>query len=181
MPKPVQFICHDDNTERLLSRLAQNELDVVLSDVPAGPLTKVRAYNHLLGDCAISFFASAKLTKKYRRGFPKSLHEAPFLLPMEGTALRRALDEWFSSQQIRPVIRCEVGDCDLFEVLADADAGIFAAPAILELRFRRLFSVQVLGRVQSIREKYYAISTERKIKHPAVVAISDAARRHLFK
>jgi LysR family transcriptional activator of nhaA len=181
LPEPIQLICHDDKTERLLSRLALNELDVVLTDVPAGPLIKVRAHNHLLGECGISFLGSPKLAKTYRRGFPKSLDQAPLLLPMEGTALRRSLDEWFDIEQIQPVVRGEIGDCDLFEVFAHAGAGIFAAPTIIEHRIRRQFTLQVLGRVESIREKYFAISTERKLKHPAVIAISEAARRQLFK
>jgi LysR family transcriptional activator of nhaA len=181
LSESVQLICHDDKTERLLSRLALNELDVVLTDVPAGPLVKVRAYNHLLGECGISFLAANKLAKTYRNEFPKSLDLAPFLLPMEGTALRRSLDEWFHSEKIRPLVRCEVGDCDLFEVFAHAGAGIFAAPTILERRIRRQFCVAVIGRVKTIREKYFAISTERKLKHPAMIAISEVARSQLFK
>lgn len=181
LTEPIQLICHDDKTERLLSRLVLNELDVVLADIPAGPLVKIRAYNHLLGDCGVSFLASAKLASKYRRAFPKSLDQAPFLLPLEGTALRRSLDEWFTQKGIRPVIRCEVGDRDLFEVFAEAGAGVFATPTILEQRLRRQFDVQVIGRVEGIREKYYAISTERKLKHPGVIAISEEARKQLFK
>ena len=177
----IQLICHDDKTERLLSRLALNELDVVLTDMPAGPLVKIRAYNHLLGDCGVSFLSSAKLSGKYRRGLPKSLDQAPFLLPLEGTALRRSLDEWFAQNGIRPIIRCEVGDRDLFEVFAEAGAGVFATPTILEQRIRRQFDVQVVGRAEGIREKYYAISTERKLKHTGVIAISEEARKQLLK
>jgi LysR family transcriptional activator of nhaA len=102
-------------------------------------------------------------------------------MPLEGTALRRSLDEWFSQMAIRPTIRCEMGDRDLFEVFAEASTGVFATPTILEQRLRRQFDVQVVGRVEDIREKYYAISTERKLKHPGVVAISEAARQQLFK
>jgi LysR family transcriptional activator of nhaA len=178
---PIQLICHDDKTERLLTRLALNELDIVLTDVPAGPLTKIRAYNHLLGECGISFMASTRLAKGYRRGFPKSLDSAPFLLPMEGTALRRSLDEWFHSQDIQPIIRCEVSDCDLFEVFGHGGTGIFAVPTVLEQRIRRQFTVQVLGRIEAVRERYFAISTERKLKHPAVLAISEAARKQFAK
>jgi LysR family transcriptional activator of nhaA len=176
LAEPIQLVCHDDKTERLLSRLALNELDIVLSDVPAGPLVKIRAYNHLLGECGISFLAADKLVKTLRRGFPQSLDHAPFVLPMEGTALRRSLDEWFAAEGIQPVVRCEVGDCDLFEVFGHVGAGVFALPTILERRIRRQFSVGVVGRVNSIRETYFATSTERKLKHPAVVAISEAAR-----
>jgi LysR family transcriptional activator of nhaA len=178
---PIQLICQDDKTERLLARLALNELDVVLTDVPAGPLTKIRAYNHLLGECGISFLASTKLAKTYRRGFPKSLDGAPFVLPMEGTALRRSLDEWFHVQDIQPDIRCEVADSDLFEVFGHGGAGIFAAPTVLEQRIRRQFAVQAVGRAESVRERYFAVSTERKLKHPAVVAISEAARKRFAK
>lgn len=181
LPEPIQLICHDDKTERLLTRLALNELDVVLTDVPAGPLVKIRAYNHLLGECGISFLASTKLAKAYRRGFPKSLDRAPFLLPMEGTALRRSLDEFFHAQGVQPIIRCEVGDCDLFEAFAHGGIGIFAAPTVLEQQLRRQFAVQVVGRVEAVRERYYAVSTERKLKHPAVVAISEAARKQFAK
>jgi LysR family transcriptional activator of nhaA len=179
--EPIQLICHEDKTERLLSRLALNELDVVLSDVPAGPLVKVRAHNHLLGECGVSFLSSPKLATAYRRGFPQSLDQAPFLLPMEGTSLRRSLDEWFDAEQIRPTVRCEIGDRDLFEVFGHAAAGVFAAPTVLESRLRRQFRLVVLGRVDAIRERYYAISTERKLKHPAMIAISEVARKRLFK
>lgn len=176
LPEPIELICHDDKTERLLSRLAMNELDVVLTDVPAGPLVKIRAYNHALGECGVSFLAPKKQVTAYRRGFPQSLHRAPFLLPMEGTALRRSLDEWFTAEKIKPLVRCEIGDRDLFECFAHGGLGVFVTPTILENRIRRQFSVGVVGRVDSIREKYYAISTERKLKHPGVVAISEAAR-----
>lgn len=176
----VQLVCYDDKTERLLSRLALNELDVVLTDVPAGPLVKVRGFNHLLGDCGISFLASTRLASNYRRGFPKSLDQAPFILPMDGSALRRTLEDWFVAEGIRPTINCEIGDRDLFEVFAHAGVGVFAAPTILEQRLKRQFSIQVVGRVSSIREQYFAISTERKIKHPAVAAITEGARKKLF-
>jgi LysR family transcriptional activator of nhaA len=177
----LQLICHDDKTDRLLTRLAVNELDVVLTDVPSGPLVKVRTYNHLLGECGVSFLVATKWAKSYRRGFPRSLDRAPFLFPMEGTALRRSLDEWFDEQKIRPLLRGEIGDRDLFEVFGHAGAGIFAIPTVLEQRIRRQFSVSVIGRVDAIREKYYAITTERKLKHAGVIAISNAARTQFAK
>jgi LysR family transcriptional activator of nhaA len=181
LDEPVQLICYDDKTERLLSRLALNELDVVLADVPAGPLVKIRAYNHLLGECGISFLAADKSASHFRKNFPKSLDQQPFIFPLEGTALRRSLDQWLESERIRPVIKCEVGDRDLFEVLGHAGEGVFATPTILEHRIRKQFAVRVVGRVESIRERYYAISTERKLKHPAVIAISEGARTHFAR
>lgn len=181
LSESIQLVCHDDKTERLLSRLALNELDLVLTDMPTGPLIKVRAYSHLLGECGISFLGPTDLAKKHKRGFPQPLDQAPLLLPMEGSALRRSLDEWFQTERIRPLVRCEIGDCDLFEVFAHGGAGIFAAPTILEHRVRRQFSVDVVGRVKTIREKYFSISTERKIQNPVVIAILESARRKFRK
>ncbi len=180
LPEPVQLVCHDDKAESLLARLALNELDIILSDVPANPSVKVRAFNHLLGQCSVSFLGSAKLVTAYRRGFPASLNGAPFLLPMEGTSLRRSLDQWFESEKIRPTVRGEFGDFDMFEVFGQVGAGFFAVPTVVEGIVRQQYQVRLLGRIESIQERFYAISAERKLKHPAVVAIMDTARRRLF-
>lgn len=181
LPNPVRLICHDDKAEQLLVRLAINELDIILSDVPASPFVKVRAFNHLLGECSVSFLASAELARRYRRSFPKSLSGAPVLLPMDGTALRRAIDQWFDSEEIRPIIRGEFGDWDLFEIFGQAGLGIFAVPTVIEDEVKRQHRVRLVGRIESLRERYYAISVERHLKHPAVLAITDAARRELFR
>jgi LysR family transcriptional activator of nhaA len=148
LPEPVQLVCHDDKTEKLLARLAINELDVVLSDVPASPFVKIRAYNHLLGECAVSFMGNAQLVAKYRHNFPKSLDGAPFLLPMEGSSLRRSLDQWFDSLGIRPAVRGEFGDCDLFEVFGSVGIGIFAVPTVVEESVRQQHPVKLLGRIE---------------------------------
>jgi LysR family transcriptional activator of nhaA len=135
----------------------------------------------LLGECGVSFLVATRLVKSYRRDFPRALDQAPFLFPMEGTELRRSLDDWFDAQKIKPFMRGEIGDRDLFEVFGHAGAGVFAIPTVLEQRIRRQFSVGVIGRVDAIREKYYAITTERKLKHPGVIAISKAARTQFAK
>ena len=180
LPEPVHLICHDDTTEQLLGRLALNELDIILSDVPASPLVKVRAYNHLLGECGVSFLAAADLAAGYRRKFPQSLNGAPILLPMNGTALRRSIDQWLDSEGIRPVVRGEFGDWDLFEIFGQAGLGIFAVPRVVEEEVQRQYRVRLVGRMESLRDRYYAISVERRLKHPAVVAITDAAKQKLF-
>lgn len=177
---PVQLICYDDKTEKLLARLALNELDVVLSDVPATPLIKIRAYNHLLGECAVSIMGNAKLVDTYRKGFPKSLDGAPFLMPMEGSSLRRSLDQWFDSIDARPEIRGEFADCDLFEAFGSVGAGLFVIPTVVEESVCQQHPVKVLGRIDAIKERFFAISVERRLKHSAVVAITDAARTQLF-
>jgi len=181
LPEPVQLICHDDKTEKLLARLAINELDVVLSDVPASPFVKVRAFNHLLGECSVSIMGSAALVAKYRRGFPASLNGAPFLLPMEGSSLRRSLDQWFHTEGIRPTVRAEFSDCDLFEVFGSAGTGLFAIPTIAEPGVQQHHRLRLLGRIESIKERFFAISVERHLKHAAVVAITDTARQRVFE
>ena len=180
LPEPIQLICHDDKTEKLLARLAINELDVVLSDVPASPFVNVRAFNHSLGECSVSFMGSPKLVAQYRRGFPKSLNGAPFLLPMEGSSLRRSLDQWFDSEQIRPSVRGEFGDCDLFEVFGSVGVGLFAVPSVVEESVRQQHRVKRLGQIDAIKERFFAISVEKRLKHAAVVAITDTARHRLF-
>ncbi len=181
LPDPVQLICHDDKPEKLLARLALHEVDVILSDVPASPFVNVRAFNHALGECHVSIMGSPELAAKYQAGFPESLQGAPFLMPMEGSALRRSLDQWFDSEGIRPQVRCEFGDCDLFECFGSQGAGLFAIPTVAEEFVQRKHPVKLLGRVESIKEQYFAISLERRVKHPAVIAISENAHYKLFE
>jgi len=180
LPEPVQVICEQGQPEDLLAQLALHTLDVVLADAPVAPGAKIRAFSHLLGECGVSFFARPKLVAAYRRGFPRSLDGAPFLLPAENTALRRSLDQWFDAQGIRPLIRGEFADPALIKVFGQYGAGILAVRMAVERETREHYKVQLLGRVEAIRERFYAISLERKLKHPAVVAITAAAREKLF-
>lgn len=179
LEQPVHLVCHDDKTDALLARLAVGELDVVLSDIPAGPQVPVRAHSHLLGESGVTFLATARLGPALRRDFPGSLDRAPFFLPMEGTALRRALDQWFEANSIRPRIRAEFGDFDLFEVFARADEGVFAIPTAVEAELRRDHPLSLLGRTDAVREQFYAIGVRRKLTHPAIVAIIESARTAL--
>jgi len=180
LPEPVQVVCERSKLEELLTRLAVHTLDVVLADAPISPALKVRAFNHLLGECGISFFGTPGLVAAHRRGFPRSLDGAPVLLPAENTVLRRSLEQWFEAERIRPVVRGEFADPTLLKVFGQNGAGLFAVRSAVERETRRQFRVRLLGRVESIRERFYAISVERKLKHPAVVAITAAAREKLF-
>jgi len=177
----VQIICHEDRPERLLVELATFELDVILTDAPISPLVRVRAFNHLLGSCGVSLFGTSSVAAKYRRNFPASLDGAPFLLPVESATLRRSLEQWFEAQKIRPLVVGEFQDSALLKAFGQAGAGVFAAPTVIEKEIRRQYGVSVLGRTDSVIECFYAISVERKLKHPAVVAISEAARHELFR
>jgi LysR family transcriptional activator of nhaA len=181
LPDPVRMVCHEDKSERLLAELAVHGLDLVLTDAPIGPTVKVRAFNHLLGECGISIFGTAKLATTYRRRFPQSLDSAPFLFPTENTASRRALDQWFEAEKIHPLIMGEFEDNALLKVFGQSGMGLFAGPSVIETEIRRQYGVQVIGRIDAVRERFYAISVERKLKHPAVVAISESARQKLFE
>lgn len=176
LPEAVRLICWEGKFDRLLAELAVHALDIVLADTPVPPMFRVRAYSHLLVESGVSLFASPRLAPKYRRGFPRSLHGAPFLLPTDNTTLRRSLGDWFESEGIRALVVGEFEDSALLKAFGQAGCGIFAAPSLIEAEVRRQYGVQVVGRVKSIRERYYAISIERKLTHPAVVAISEMAR-----
>ena len=180
LPEPVQVVCYEDKAERLLAELSIHVLDIVLSDIPAPPSARVRAFNHLLGECPVSVFGTPDLAAAYRRGFPRSLDGAPFLLPTPNSALRQSLEQWFDAEGIRPVIKGEIEDSALLKAFGQAGVGLFVAPTVVEAEIRRQYRVQVIGRIESVRERFYAISVERKLKHPAVVAISEAAREKLF-
>ena len=178
--EPVRIICREDKPDRLLAQLAVHGLDLVLSDAPIGPTTKVRAFNHLLGECGVTFFATPALARTCRRGFPRSLGGAPMLLPTDNTALRRSLDDWFESEDIRPRVASEFEDSALLMAFGQAGMGLFPAPSAIERQVRSQYGVVVVGRLDTVRERFYAISGERRLKHPAVVAISEAARQRVF-
>jgi LysR family transcriptional regulator, transcriptional activator of nhaA len=181
LKEDVRVICRENrSTEAFMADLAVHAVDVILSDTPAGPGTSVRAFSHPLGECGVSFFAARSFAQSLRRRFPQSLDGAPFLMPGGDSTLRRALDEWFDSQEIRPKIVAELDDTALARVLGEAGLGVFAAPDVVEDDVRRRYKVQLVGRAKDVRQRFYAISVERKIKHPAVLAICNVARKHIF-
>lgn len=179
MSDDIQVTCYDGEPDRLMAQLALHELDLVLSDVPANPRLGVRAYNHLLGECGVTFFGTEKLVQQYRRGFPESLDGAPFLLPAGNVNLRRALDQWFDQLGIRPQIRGEFSDSALMKVFGEFGDGIFAAHDIVTPEVKRMYRVSVVGHEDRLRERFYGISVEKRIKHPAVLAITASAREAL--
>jgi len=177
---PVQVICREGKLERLLAELALYELDIVLSDAPSGTLNAIRAFNHVLGECGVSLFGTPALAAIYGPGFPDSLDGAPFLLPTDNTMLRRAFEQWFNSTGIRPRIMGEFEDSALLTVFGQTSLGIFPAPTVIEAEVQQQYSVEVIGRLEDVRERFYAIALERKLKHPAIIALSEAARQTLF-
>lgn len=176
----VQLCCLDGPPDELMPRLALHELDLVLSDSPANPQVRMRVFNHLLGECGVSFLAAAPLAARYRRKFPASLSGAPLLLPAPQAALRRALDTWFESHGLRPQVRGEFADSALLKTFGQAGHGVFPAPTVIEAEIRRQYGVRLVGRVAEVRERIFAVSAERRIKHPGVAALTVAARAELF-
>ncbi len=176
----VQLICYEGKLNGLLGDLAIHRLDLVLADSPLNPDTHVRAFNHLLGECGVTVFGTTDLTRKYKRTFPKSLAQAPMLLPTQNTSLRRTLEQWFDELDLQPRVMHEFEDSAVLKVFGQAGEGLFVAPSAIEREVCRQYSVQVVGRIPTIKERFYAISIERRLKHPAVVAISNAARSTLF-
>ena len=176
----VHIICRaDKSVEEFLADLALHRVDVVLADGPPGPGVAVRAFGHLLGECGTTFFASPSL-KLSRRRFPASLDGAPFVMPGAPSMVRRALEQWFDARDVRPRIVAECDDSALAKDFGEAGMGIFAAPTVIEAEVRRHYRVRVVGHAEEVRQQFFAISVERRIKHPAVVAISEAARHDIF-
>jgi LysR family transcriptional activator of nhaA len=180
LTEPVQIQCIEDRPERLLAELAMHNLDLALADTPASPLVKVRAYSHLLGECPVGIFGSAQRVAGLRRGFPGSLEGAPMLLPTEISTLRRSLDEWFDSEGIRPRVVGEFDDSALLGVFGEEDVGLFPGPTVIADEIQRQYDVVRLGTLRGVRQRFYAISSERRLKHPAVVALTRAARTEMF-
>lgn len=176
LPGPIRVVCREGSTEKLLAQLALHEVDVVLSDTPVPPTVRVRAYNHLLGECGLTFFAAPAAARRLGRGFPGSLAGQPFLLPGEGSVLRRQLEDWLQQANIRPAVVGEFDDPALMKVFGQNGAGAFAAASAIEPEIRRQYRVVPIGRVESVRQQFYAISAERRLKHPAVSVIVERGR-----
>lgn len=180
LPEPVRLVCREDRPLRLFAALAANELDVVLTDVPLAPHSPVRAFNHVLGESDVSFFAAPHLARKLERSFPRSLDGAPVILPTDDTNLRATLDAWFLAEDIWPRVAAEIEDAALAGVFGGHGLGAFAAPTIVASALNAQYKVVPVGRVRTLRETFYAISAERRLQNPAVVAIREAARSSLF-
>jgi LysR family transcriptional regulator, transcriptional activator of nhaA len=178
LPEPVRLECLEDDPNSLLAELALHRLDVVLADTPVPPSVRIQAYSHLLGESGVSVFATKELAEDCRPGFPRSLDGAPVLLPTENTSQRRSLQQWFDKEEIRPRVIAEFEDSGLLKAFGEAGCGLFPAPSAVEQDVCRQYGVTVVGRIP-IRERFYALTVQRRIRHPAVLAISEQARHAL--
>lgn len=178
--RPVRVICTEASLDRLIGGLASHELDLVLADAPAPPSTELRAYNHLLGECGVGFFGVPALADPRVDDFPSSLDGAPLLLPTPGTPLRAALDDWFNDLGVQPDIVAEFQDGALLKTFGEDGAGLFPAPLATADDIHRRHGVNLVGAVPGLRERFYAITMERHLEHPAARAIASGAPVELF-
>ena len=181
MPEPMRMVCREGKLTSLLADLAVHRLDIVIADSPMPASVNVKGFNHLLGECGVTFFAAANLARSLAGRFPRSLDGAPLLLPGEDAAVRPRLIRWFDDERIHPRIVGEFDDGALLKAFGRAGAGVFAAPTAIAEQVRRQYGVVAIGRTDAVTEAFYAISVERRLTHPAVVAITSAARKELFR
>ena len=176
----IRIRCQEASLDQLLGELSVHKLDIVLSDQPMPQGLSLRAFNHHLGNSDLAFFSRRRTARRFKNTFPQSLGGAPMLLPSPHSALRRRLDEWFDSNSIVPQIVCEIDDSALLKAFGEAGFGIFAGPSVIEEEICKMYSTSVIGRTDTITEQFFAISPERRIKHPSVARIIEAARKQLF-
>lgn len=173
---PIKLICREDHQDRLLADLALHELDFVLCDAPVGTTVKVRAFNHLLAESPMAVYGAPTLIRTLKGPFPAGLHGAPMLLPMEYTALRRSVEEWLLSRELQPQIVGEFGDSSLLKAFGRDGSGLFVASLALQDSLRKDYGCELFGKLDGVSLRYYAISSERRVRDPALVAICRAAR-----
>lgn len=174
LPQRVRLVCYEDNYESLLGDLSVHKLDVVLTDRPVPSGTTLRVFSHLLGESELSLFGVPKLASQYRKGFPQSLNGAPLLLPTRNNAVRGRIDHWLESHDLRPDIVGEFDDNALLNTFGRNGLGLFPAPLALEEDVKQQFGAVAIGAMARVNENFYAVSNDRKIKHPAIEAILSA-------
>ncbi|MEM8678718.1 MAG: transcriptional activator NhaR [Planctomycetota bacterium] len=180
-PEGLQMICHEGKLDQLLADLALHRLDLIISDAPAPATIDVRAYSHHLGECGLTFLAVPKMAKKYRRGFPQSLDGAPVCLPTNHTAVRRSLNLWLDDHKVFPQIVAEFEDSALLKVFGQSGLGIIPVPMAIEGEVKKQYGLNLVGRLPDVIDRFYAISVEKRVQHPAVLAIVKQARSQIFE
>jgi LysR family transcriptional activator of nhaA len=176
----MQLDCREGTQEELLQALSLHELDLVLTDGPVPEGSRARTHSHLLGQSGVSFFAAGKRVEGLRRAFPRGLDGAPLLVPAEGSWLRRELDAWLQRHGLRPDVRGEFEDSALLKAFGAAGAGVFTAPTVIAEEVCRMYGVRRVGEADDLRERFYAVTVERRLRHPAVAALVESARERLF-
>lgn len=177
LPEPVKLVCREDRLEQLAAELSIHRLDMVLADRPLPASMDIKGYSHPLGECGIVFMAARSLAADWAPDFPDCLHGAPLLIPGEDSALRVPLLRWLERRGLQPTIVGEFDDSALMSAFGQAGAGIFPVPLTTAQAVMRQYDVVEVGQTLDIRERFFIISVERRLRHPAVLAVSEAARR----
>ena len=180
LDEPVRLVCREGPLDSLLAELAVHRLDMVIADRAMPASVNVRGYSHFLGESGLSVFAAPDLAATLTGAFPACLDNAPFLLPGADMAMRPRLLQWFDEQRIRPRIVGEFDDSALLKAFGQAGSGVFVAPTAMADYVRVQYGVRTLGTIDTVREQLYAITTQRRLTHPAVVALSRVAREEVF-
>jgi LysR family transcriptional activator of nhaA len=180
LSEPMRITCREDKLERLLADLAIQRLDLVISDSPMPSHLDIKGYSQKLGECGISFFATAELYERYGADFPHGMQGAPLLIPGQETVVRSRLMRWFAELKVQPRIVGEFDDSALMKAFGKSGSGIFVAPSVIADEVQAQYGVLLLGQTDAVTESFYAISVERKVKHPGIVAITEGARQKLF-
>jgi len=180
LPQPVRLICSEGKFPDLLSQLALQRLDLVIADEPMPRRMSIKAFNHMLGSTTMSFFCAPALKPRLRGEFPHCLDDMPMLIQGAAASVRQQLEGWFTRYQISPRVVGEFDDGALMTAFGREGRGIFMGPTVLEAETVAQFGVEVIGRSEELVEEFYAVSVQRRITHPCVVAITDAARGRLF-
>jgi LysR family transcriptional activator of nhaA len=180
MPGAVRVICGEGKLPDLLGQLALHKLDLVLADEPLSSRVSVKAFNHELGTSAISFFCAPKLAPTLQGDFPSCLNGAPMLIPGQASSVRQQFEAWLTRRELYPRIVGEFDDGALTGAFGREGRGVFMAPTVLDAEVMAQFGAVKIGQTDELVEEFFAISVERRITHPCVVAITDGARGRLF-
>lgn len=180
MSEAPRLLCREDATDRLLASLVAHDVDVVLTDRPLDSKARLKAFSHLLAESGVAVFATPALARGLKGAFPECLLGAPWLLPTPGAALRRGLDQWMATHGLHPRIVAEFDDSALLKSFGQAGAGVFAAPEATAREVARQYGVRRLGHAEGVKERIYAINVERRLRHPAVQALREAAKVWAF-
>lgn len=180
MSEPVRMTCREADLDTLLAELSVHHLDLVLADRPIPATVSTRGFSHRLGESAISFFSTKKIAKTLSGDFPYCLDGAPILLPASGTQLRAGIDQYLDKLHIHPRLIAEFDDSALMKAFGKEGAGIFIAPAVIEAEVELQYQVTTIGQINEVKEHFYAITVERRIKHPVVSAVMESTRESLF-
>jgi LysR family transcriptional activator of nhaA len=178
---PIHIVCREGEIGPLVNQLQAHRLDIVLADEPASSSLKTKTFNHRLGRSGVTFCAMPALATKLRRNFPKSLDGAPALLPSENMGMRAALETWFDAQGIRPRVIGEFEDSALMEVCSSGGRGFTVVHTVVDRAALKHYGLRVIAKVDECGSDFYAITAERRVKHPAAVAITEHAYSKLFE